>query len=337
MARLRKATPQDLLRLDAIAKHVGVKSRYPSSAFFADVAAACLARTAKIIDALLPCTGEEIALALGRHFSVTFEEVYGPEDIDAVEHRYLKTKKEIGFAQLRKELATPGVDALLFERMNATELDADRWVAVLNLQESAAKAYWNRFHELAHRIAEPPQMILPFRRHRFEAAHPVEALVDTIAAQLAFYPPAVKPLVRKMGKGKALDFEVVESFKAEYAPTASLLSAMNAVVRYWPRPAVVLTAAMGGRRNAPAVDRALRIAVQGHNTAADSVGLVFIPNMRAPAESAVSLAFKTKSTECASENLGTWTTSDGTALTSIDISIAARGLGSTVYALVSSE
>lgn len=193
MARQRKPTTQDLLRLDAIAKHLKVKSRYPAPTFTADVTAACLSRIAPIVDKMLPCTGEKIALGLGEHLCLTFEEVHDEDDVADIEARYLKRKKEIGFAQLRGELRQPGVDALLFERMHAEPQESDRWVAVLNLQNSAARAYWNRFHELSHRIAEPPQGILPFKRHQFEASNPVEALVDSVAAEFAFYGPAFLP------------------------------------------------------------------------------------------------------------------------------------------------
>ena len=214
MVRQHKPTGQDLMRLDAIAKHLKIKSRYPQPTFTADVTAACMARIAPVVDKLLPCTGEQIALGLGDHLCLTFEEVHGPHDVVELEDRYLKGKKEIGFAQLRGELDHPGVDALLFERMNAKERDPDRWVAVLNLQETAAKAYWNRFHELSHRIAEPPQGILPFRRHQFEAANPVESLIDAVASEFAFYGPAFRPLVERYAKKNQLGFNVIEAIRA---------------------------------------------------------------------------------------------------------------------------
>ena len=139
MVRQRKPSAQDELRLDAIAKHLKLNSRYPQPSFTADVTAACLARIAPVVDKLLPCTGEQIALGLGEHLCLTFEEVHGPHDVVELEKHYLKGKKEIGFAQLRGELEQPGVDALLFQRMHAHDDDPDRWVAVLNLQDSRAQ------------------------------------------------------------------------------------------------------------------------------------------------------------------------------------------------------
>jgi hypothetical protein len=335
MVRQIKATDQDMLRLDAIAKHLKVRSRYPQRAFSGDVAAACMARIGPIVDKLLPCAGEQISDALAQHLCLTFEEVHGPHDVESLENRYLKGKKEIGFAQLRGELERPGVDALLFERVHAEEMARDRWVAVLNLQDTEAKAYWNRFHELTHRIAEPPQGILPFRRHKFEASNPVEALIDSVAAEFAFYAPAFRPIVQRIAKRNRLDFNIVEAIRANCAPSASLLCTIKAIVKYWPGAAAALTAEFRGRRNAPNVDQALRVTLQGCNRAASDIGLKFFPNMRVPAGTPIDKAFEAGGTEDGRENLGKWITSGGERLASLEVFTSARRIGTHVYAVVS--
>jgi len=331
----RKPTYEDLLRLDGIAKHLKLKSRYPDERFTGDVINACLARVQPVVDKLLPCTGERIARGLGDHLCLTFEEVYGPQDVKALENRYLKGKKEIGFAQLRGEIARPGVDALLFERMHAAERDRDRWVAVLNLQDSNHKAYWNRFHEISHRIAEPPQGVLPFRRHQFEATNPLESLIDLIAAEIAFYGPAFQPLVERAAEKGELDLNVVELLRAQYAPSASFLSVMKAAVRYWPRPAAALVAEHRGRKNSPNSDKALRVTPHGANERARALGLVFFPNMRVSMHSPITLAFEHGLDQDELENLGAWGTSDGKKLATVDVYTSARRIGSRVYAVMS--
>jgi len=336
MAReTKKPNVQDILRLDAIAENLKVKSRYEDPSFSNDVRAASLARIAPVLKKLLPCTGEEIALGLGESLCLKFEEVHGPHDVAKLEDHYLKGKKEIGFAQLRDELETPGVDALLFQRVHAKEGDLDRWVAVLNLQESGAKAYWNRFHELSHRIAEPPQKILPLRRHQFEASNPVEALMDSIAAGMAFYEPVFRPLVFTFAKTNRLSFEVIEQIRQQYAPTASLLATMKAVVRYWPRAAASLTAEFRGRLSSPNEDMALRVSSQGHNDYASRTGLTFFPNMRAPLSSPVHQAFTSGELQNATEQLGDWKTSSGKSLTAMTVFTSACHVNGRVYAVIS--
>lgn len=335
MARHRKPTTEDLLRMDAIAKHLKVKSRFPDERFTDDVTKACLARVAPVVENLLPCTGEQIALGLGHHLCVTFEEVRHADDVEQLEERYLKGKKEIGFAQLRGELEHPGVDALLFQRMHAADGEPDRWVAVLNLRDSDARAYWNRFHEITHRIAEPPQKVLPFRRHRFEAKSPVESLIDSVAAELAFYGPVFLPLVERYARRSKLSFDVIDSIRAEYAPSASLLSTANAVVKHWPGPAAALTAEMRGRLHSPNSDRAIRVMPQGYSDLASKAGLTLIPNMRVPSGSPIEETFHTGVAQDSTEHLGAWGTSQGKRLARIDVYTSARRIGDRVYALLS--
>jgi hypothetical protein len=335
MVRQRRATAQELLRLDAMAKHLKIRSRYLDPTFPADVVTAGLARIAPIVDRLLPCTGEQISVALAEHLCLTFEEVHGPHDVEKLMDHYFKGKKEIGFAQLPGELDQPGVDALLFQRMHAGESAPDRWVAVLNLQESTAKAYWNRFHELAHRIAEPPQKILPLARQKFEVTNPLEAIIDLVAAEFAFYGPAFCPLVQRAAKRERLDFDIVDAIQSAYAPSASLLSTIKAVVKYWPRPAVALTAEFRGRRAAPDIDQALRVQPQGYNHAASVARLSLFPNMRVPTGTPIDRAFQSGVTQNRPEHLSEWGTSDGRRLANLDVHTSAKRIGSRVYALMS--
>lgn len=335
MVSQRGATAQDLIRLDAIAKNLKISSRYGQPSFFADVTAACLARTKPVISKLLPCTGEQIAIGLAEHFRLVFEEVRGPRDIAKLKKHYLQGKREIGFAQLEDELVQPGIDALLFERMNARDGDHDKWVAVLNLQETEAKAYWNRFHEFVHRIAEPPQQILPLRRHKFEAANPVEVLVDAVAAEFAFYEPAFRPLCEHLAKRNPLTIRTIEAIRAKYAPTASLQSILKAVIKHWPKPAAAIIAEFRGRKSANEEARALRVTPQQYSETAAKAGLKFFPNMRAPVQSPIHEAFQFNNSREGSEHLGNWDTSSGDCLASIDVFTSAIKIGSRVYAVVS--
>jgi hypothetical protein len=83
---------------------------------------------------------------------------------------------------LAHELSDRNVDALLFQRMHAAGDAQDRWVAVLNLTATQARAYWSRPHELIHRLAEPPQRRLPFYRHRTDSQNRLERIIDFGAA-----------------------------------------------------------------------------------------------------------------------------------------------------------
>ena len=255
--------------------------------------------------------------------------------MDYLEKKYLHGKKELGFARLRAEMQDPEVEALLFQRRKATELDEDRWVAVLNLQLTDAKAYWDRIHELVHRIAEPPQMSLPFRRHGSERDNPLEKLIDLVAGEIAFYRPIFEPLVRHEAAEGTLSFAAVERIRGCFAPSASLLAAANAVVKLWPSPAMVVTATYKGRKKSPESDRALRVAPQARNGKAEFANLFVIPNMRVPSTSPIHSAFTNGLDADAREDLSNWSTSRGETLPDKKVFTSAVARRGVVYALLS--
>ena len=329
-----RPTMQEMLRLDAIATHLGIATRYGDDSFFEEATEASLTLLEPILSPQSLQTGEEVVERLARHFSVKFEEVYGPQDVINLETKYLKRQKELGFAQLRQEISNPEVDALLFRRMHASEGEPDRWVAVLNLQNSNAKSYWNKNHELTHRFGEPQQRMLPFRRHRNETTSPVERLIDHIAADVAFYPPVFRPLVIKAAKKSRLSLNTAEGVRMQYAPSSSVLSSLKAVVKHWPTAAVVISACLRGRLSDPKSDRALRVTLQGWSKKAPAAGLNFFRNMRVPRTSPVYEAYAQYDCAEGSERLSSWTTSTGDALEAVDVYTSARRFGDTVYAVL---
>jgi len=173
----------DTQRLLAMREYLGVRARPDQASFESEVVDASVSKVRSVIDRHAGACGETIIAAIARELCVRFEEVRTGADIEQLEQKYLVEKKELGFGLLSHELADPEVDALLFQRMHAQPDAPDRWVAVLNLQASQARAYWSRPHELTHRLAEPPQKRLPFFRHRTDAQNRVERIIDLGAAE----------------------------------------------------------------------------------------------------------------------------------------------------------
>ena len=328
-------TSGQLMRLDDVAHHLGISTDPEDSGFDNDVINACLKKIQPIVRASGASTGEMVLQSLADHFSVQFEEVRSQDDIDALEEKYLREKKEIGFAQLQEEMSHPNVDALLFQRIPAKEHDTDKWVAVLNLRKSEARSYWNRAHELAHRIAEPPQGMLPFKRHQLERANPIERLMDVVAAELAFYPDLFSPLVEN-NCGKDLTFETIGDLKSNFAASCSQLAAMNAVVKAWPKPALVLTALKKGRKGKPNLDVALRVLPQARNKAARDEELFVFSNMRVPKQSPIAEAFQKQIPVKGIENLKNWRTSGGRCLRNVNVlTCATPGFDGAIYVVMS--
>ena len=172
-------------RLLAMREYLRVRAFPEDQEFEAEVVDACVKKVQTVIDSHAKSRGEEIVSAIAREVGVRFEEVKSPADIRSLQRKYLVEQKELGFGRLDDELADPSVDALLFQRVHAEHDAPDRWIAVINLQKTGARAYWSRPHEILHRLAEPPQRRLPFYRHREDQRNRVEKIIDLGAAELA--------------------------------------------------------------------------------------------------------------------------------------------------------
>lgn len=321
-------------RLGRIREHMDLRTPIDSLAFEQDVVEACRGRIADMVDGAAVRHGEDVLSHVARHLQVRFEEVREDGDIAALEQKYLHERQEIGFGQLEMELNAPGIDALTFQRMNAHEQAPDRWVAVLNLRDAPARAYWDRSHELIHRIAEPPQRRLQFYRHRNDKANRLESIIDKSAAELAYYPRLFLPIINSV-RPEPLTWELVDVIRERFAPTASRLATVHATLRHWPCPAYLLTAQIAGRKGRPHVDRALRIAIRGFTPSAKGEDLFFIHNMRVPPSSPIWHVHQSGQAIAARERLGAWTTSRGGGLPDIPVLTAACRSGDKVLALVS--
>jgi hypothetical protein len=324
----------DEQRLLAMREYLGVRARTHETAFETEVVAAAVEKIQPLIARNSSATGEVIVDTVAKQLGVRFEEVRSEADIQRLEQKYLVDKKELGFGLLAHELADQSVDALLFQRMHAATDAPDRWVAVLNMTVTQARAYWSRPHELIHRLAEPPQRRLPFYRHRTDVQNRLERIIDLGAAEIAFPPSAFGTRVKSV-TGQDLTWDLVNKLRSDFAPTSSLLAAAKAVLRFWPFPVFLLQATMRGRLSRPHSDVALRIAVEGFTLSAPQAGVRFHQNMRAPPSSPISHTFATGRDITDIETLEKWTTSQGDKLPNRRALTSGIALGHVVYGLVS--
>ena len=321
-------------RLLAIREYLHVRALPENQAFDAEVVDACVRKVRPVIDAYSDCTGEVIVAAIAKRLGVHFEEVKTPADIDILEQKYLVEQRELGFGRLAQELADPSVDALLFQRLHVVQDAPDRWIAVINLQETESRGYWSRPHEIVHRLAEPPQRRLPFFRHRTDSENRIERIVDLGAAELAFPQSVFGQLVQRVTR-RELAWDLVQAIRQQFAPSSSVLAAAKAFLRYWPQPAFLLVAKVRGRRQRPSVDVALRIDIEGFSLSAERSAVWFFPNMRVPETSPIWQTHESMQSVTEYENLATWSTSRGDALPACRALTSGLRLGSVVFGLVS--
>lgn len=322
-------TEQEKYRLLEIRSYLGVSAKPNEPVFEREVIAASRSKLKDVYGQPQGENGESFVENLASHLNITFEEVHDHSDVARLQDVYLKQHKEIAFGQLELELQGNNVDALLFRRQN----DPGKYVAVLNLQDTSSRAYWNKSHEMTHRLIEPPQQPL-FHRHRANLQDPVEHLVDVVAAEVAFYEPIFRPVVESYSR-EYLTWDVVKRVRDSFAPSASLISTARAIVRYWPYPVFLIQAAFRGRKGNPSKDQALRASLVDRNVLADKVGIFFYTNMRVPVTSPIAQTYTSGLDTTESEHLSTWVTSRGQALPRRNAITSAHSYRNDVLALIS--
>jgi hypothetical protein len=127
---------------------------------------------------------------------------------------------------------------------------------VLNIQETDARAYWSRWHEIEHRVGESPQQRRRFFCHRTDQGNRLEQIIDQGAAEIAF-PMSVYGARVAQFDNHDLTWGLVRLAQRHFAPTSSLLSAAKAFIGFWPHPAFLLTAALKISKQRPNLAPAL--------------------------------------------------------------------------------
>lgn len=227
------------------------------------------------------------------------------------------------------------------------------WAYIDARAERSVQAYFTAWHEIAHLLLQPPQIVFPgFRRVLVDPVspkNPVEALVDQVAGDLAFFEPLVRPeLEKEVDRVGRLTLDGVDRIRAAVAPDASFSSCAHALVRLTREPVAFLVAEL---RLKPTEARALstdqlaliegprpkeklRIVSVFPNDRASAAGLRIFRNMRVPERSVIAQAYYDGpgGSYAGEEDQSSWE-SGGRHLAPLPLRIEARKFGSVVYAL----
>ena len=175
----------------------------------------CERRVKKVLETFPDCqTLTDLLDCVAAKLGTLFEIVTTDEDLRRIQQKYLLRGEKI-FATLDQELSEE-VFAITY-RCNNREHWEPEFVSVIDSRGSkAVRAYFTKWHELAHLLTLTDQLRLSFRRtHIAKGNSPEEALMEVIAGHFGFYGPFIKPRM-----GGAISFESIETLRREVCPEA---------------------------------------------------------------------------------------------------------------------
>jgi hypothetical protein len=316
----------------------------PTADPVADIRAFCRKRLRALLRDFPCSTLRELLDTATAHLDTLFVEIRSDEQLEQVKREYV-AKGEVVFATLDKELG-PETFAITFRRRRA--LPGERgFVSVIDCRgEKASRAYFSKWHELAHLLTLTDQARLSFCRTHSDPEHrdPEEAVMDVLAGDAGFFLDLVTPQA-----AGALTFDKVASLREQLCPEASDQASLIGFVRAWPQPVLLIRAQPGlkkgeraGRAQASfdfrtAPEPALRAVQVTVNDAATEAGFSIPQNMRVPEQSVIHRVFSgavVNQLRESEEDLAWWTSSGGGPLPDFPVRVGARWRGDHVQALV---
>ena len=289
-----------------------------------------------------PRTLSELANEFAASLDMRITEVRTEADINAVLEEVAPVQKAV-IDELRTEFGGD-TDAITVRRLDPKPWDRTYW-AIINCQGwHEFRRYFSKWHEIVHCLLDGQQLAFAFRRTIENRPEPVEALVDRVAATLAFYPDMFGPVVREeYAKEGRLTFDVIDRVRERIAPDASREATANACLRHIPSPVWFLQCRMGLKASEmrklnslqmsflpeESPEAKLRVRSGSSSPSAEDLGIRFHPNMRVPESSIVALGFHDawEEPEQGTEALDAWETSSGGPIGHGEIHLEARRSG----------
>jgi hypothetical protein len=298
------------------------------------------------LDKLLEITAAKLGLM--------FEEVHSDDNLHEIKNRYV-AKGELAFLEFMDDF-NDDTDAVLVE-LKKSEPWEPKFAAIIDCRGyKSYRAYFSKWHEIAHLLSMPSQMKLPFRRTRTIKKDPEEILMDKIAGDLGFYSPLFLPEVRaRTAKVKRLTFSIVDELKREVCPIASFQVTMRAAVERVNFPCLFIIAGYGlkkqeermlkSKQNSLFPEEVEKIVekfrakqIQSNNYARQQ-GMLIFKNMEVPKNSVIFKTFESFDSDQVFsdfENLNFWKSSKG-CLADFDVYIEAKKMRDNVWALINAK
>src|SRR5262249_7317312 len=137
---------------------------------------------------------EELLELAANKLHTVFEIIRTDADLSKIRDKYVSKGEKI-FATLAEQLPND-VFGITFRLSNREPWEPE-FASVIDCRGTKVfRAYFTKWHELAHLLVLTDQLRLSFRRTdcREGAKNPEESLMDVIAGRLGYFPPMVRHL-----------------------------------------------------------------------------------------------------------------------------------------------
>jgi hypothetical protein len=272
----------------------------------------------------------------------TFCVLKNDHELLSIKQKYVDRGERL-FAALEDELATDKDFGVTLKLRNREPWELE-FVSVIDCRgDKASRAYFTKWHEIAHLLTLTAQGRLVFKRSHSanDSINPEERLMDILAGRFGFYAPFAKPLM-----SDEISFETIRALRDRLCPEASFQASLINFSKFWPSPCILIRAELGLKKGEEALlaqqqlfedDRPqarLRAAKITLSDQARESGFTIPRNMRIPEESAIYRAFEEQAVYVeASEDL-CWWESKGRRLKACAITVKARHAWNGVDAFV---
>lgn len=308
-----------------------------------DILQFCERRVKKLLKGATDChTLADLLDWIAAKLDTYFEEIFSDSDLAEIKAKYLK-QGEKAFVALDHELSD-NVPGITYRRLSRESWEPE-FVSIIDCRGgNAVKAYFTKWHEVAHLLILTDQLRLSFRRTvHLPDKDPEEVLIDIIAGKYGFYPPFIKPHI-----DGEISFEQIDCLRQSLCSDASNQSSLIGFVKAWPEPCLLALC----RKELKKSERrqlciqnsfnfntlpvpVLRAVKVTQNEAAKEKNISIHENMRVPERSIIHAVHngEVDSAE-ALENLSWWEASSGEVLPKIKVQVKAQNYWGNTYALI---
>lgn len=305
----------------------------------------CEERITQLMCDFPDCTTPAVMLnCIASKLGVVFEEVKSDDDLQRLVKKCV-AMGEIGFVMLEEELS--GETFGITIKRHFREEWEPVYIAVIDCRgDKAARAYYTKWHEIGHVLTLTDETRTSFRRTHssLNAEDPEERMMDMIAAKLGFHPAMTGKF---MSAYDDISFEAVEELREQICFGASQQASLINFARFWPKPCILVNAAMGLKKQQEATVnqqgfffhdgpkeefRAVRVT---RSDAARELKFAVHPNWRVPERSVIHRVYFGDIVYAeAIENLDWWEASSGNRLDNQQVRVQARRTRDCVDALI---